>query len=258
MVIRSDRSTTTIKSLTTNQVIVRIAAIIAVVEFIIMLFLGFGPLALSAVSAAVFDLAVLALLSTPLVYLWVIRPFVTARDDALAQINALAHTDPLTQLPNRRLVSLHLEKFIADIVRHQVRGAVLLLDLDGFKAVNDVHGHDAGDQVLIEIAKRLQASTRAEDVAGRLGGDEFVILIHHLDADERLARDIASQVAKKLVSLVKSPIDFNGTPLTVGASIGIRLLGFEAMDTTTAMREADSALYRAKQAGKGRAVFFEP
>jgi len=244
------------KSLTTKQVVVRIVTIIAAVEFLIMLFLGVVPLGVSIYSEAVLDLVLLALLSTPLIYIWVINPFVTARDEALDQIKHLAHTDSLTQLPNRRLLSIHLEKIIAGAVRHKVRGAALVMDLDGFKDVNDIHGHDAGDAVLVEIAKRLRSNTRSEDVAGRLGGDEFFILVQHLDGDERTARDTALWVAEKLVNVVKKPIDFNGTMLNVGASIGIRLLGFEELDTKTVIREADIAMYRAKQAGKGCAVFF--
>jgi diguanylate cyclase (GGDEF)-like protein len=245
------------KSLTKKQVVIRIVTIITTVEFLIMLFLGVVPLEVSIYSEALLDLVLLGLLSTPLIYIWVINPFVTARDEALDQVNHLAHTDSLTQLPNRRLLSIHLEKLIAGAVRHKIRGAALILDLDGFKDVNDTHGHDAGDEVLIEIAKRLRANTRSEDVAGRLGGDEFFILVQHLDGDERTARDTALWVAEKLVNVVKKPIDFNGTMLNVGASIGIRLLGFEELDTKTVIREADIAMYRAKQAGKGCAVFFE-
>jgi diguanylate cyclase (GGDEF)-like protein len=247
----------TLESLTTKQVIVRIVTIISSAEFLVMLLLGIIPLEVSTYSEAVLDLALLALLSTPLIYIWVINPFVTARDEALDQINHLAHTDPLTQLPNRRFLSIHLEKFIAGTIRHKLRGAVLLMDLDGFKVVNDTYGHHAGDEVLVEIAKRLRSNTRSEDVAGRLGGDEFFILIQHLDADEQIARDSELEVAEKLINVVNKPIDFNGTMLNVSASIGIRLLGFEELDTKTVIREADIAMYRAKQAGRGCAVFFE-
>ena len=131
------------------------------------------------------------------------------------------------------------------------------MDLDGFKVVNDTYGHDAGDEVLVEIAKRLRSNTRSEDVADRLGSDEFFILIQHLDADEQIAHNTALKVAEKLIDVVNKPIDFNGTMLNVSASIGIRLLGFEELDAKTVMREADIAMYRAKQAGRGCAVFFE-
>lgn len=245
------------KLLTTKQVVIRIAAIISTAEILIMLVLGVIPHEANTYSEAVLDAVLLVVLSTPPIYIWVIKPFVIARDEALAQISHLAHVDPLTQLANRRLLSRHLEKTVAGIVRHKIYGALLLLDLDGFKPINDVHGHDAGDAVLVEIAKRMQSITRTEDVVARLGGDEFVVLISHLDVDERIAHDKASRIAKKLIGLVNKPFDFNGETLHVGASIGIRLLGFEELDAETAIRDADIAMYRAKQAGKGRAVFFE-
>lgn len=245
------------KLLTTKQVVLRIAVIISSAEFSIMLILGAIPHEANAYLEAVLDVASLVLLSTPPIYIWVIKPFVDARDEAHAQISHLAHVDPLTQLANRRLLSKHLEKAIAGIIRHKIYGALLLLDLDGFKPINDAHGHDAGDAVLVEIAKRLQSITRSEDVVGRLGGDEFVVLINHLDVDERTAHGKASRIAKKLINLVNKPFDFNGKTLHVGVSIGIRLLGFEELNTETAISEADIAMYRAKQAGRGCAVFFE-
>lgn len=222
-----------------------------------MLFLGFTSAGVSIYLIAVIDLVLLALLSTPLIYIWVINPFVIARDEALEQISHLAHTDPLTQLPNRRLLSKHLEKLIAGTARHKVHGAVLLMDLDGFKIVNDLYGHDVGDDVLVEIAKRLRSNTRFEDIPGRLGGDEFVILIQQLNADEQIARDTVLKVAEKLLRAINKPIDFNGTTLDVGASIGIRLLGFDEKSIKTIIREADLAMYQAKQTGRGTAIFFD-
>ena len=134
---------------------------------------------------------------------------------------------------------------------------MLLIDLDGFKLVNDSYGHEAGDAVLVEIAKRLQSIVRSEDIVGRLGGDEFIVLLHRLGGDERLAHDRALRVAETLIKTISKPFYFNGKTLQVGASIGVRLLGFEEQDTETAISEADSAMYRAKEAGRGCAVFFE-
>ena len=123
---------------TAKQVILRTVLIIAFAEFLIMLFLGIIPFQLNLYLEAVLDISILTVISTPLIYLWVIHPFVTARDQALEQINQLAHTDPLTALANRRLLSIHLEKLIAGTTRHEVRGAILLIDLDGFKTINDI------------------------------------------------------------------------------------------------------------------------
>lgn len=222
-----------------------------------MLVLGTIPHEAGTFSEAVLDVVLLSVLSIPPIYIWIIKPFVIARDEALAQISHLAHVDPLTQLANRRLLSKHLEMVVAGIVRHKEYGALLLLDLDEFKLINDAHGHDAGDAVLVEIAKRMQSITRPEDIVARLGGDEFVVLVSHLDVDERVAHDKASRIAEKLTNQVNKPIDFNGKTLHVGASIGIRILGFEELDAESVIRDADIAMYRAKQAGKRCVVFFE-
>ena len=245
------------KSPTTKNVIIRIVVIIASAEFFIMIFLAALSFEFNIYTEAVIDTLMLALLSTPFIYSWVIKPFADARDEALIQVSHLAHTDPLTNLPNRRMLSKHFEKLMAGSVRRKVYGAVLLIDIDDFKHLNDEHGHDAGDEALIEIAKRLRSITRAEDVAARLGGDEFIILISQLGIEEQKAHDIALKIAEKLINLIKQPIIFEGTSVHVGASIGIRLIGLEEMDAETAIREADAAMYDAKQAGRGRALFFE-
>jgi len=245
------------KLLTKKQVVVRIAIIISLAEFLIMLLLQLIPHGVGPYSEAAFDTVLLSVLSIPAIYIWVIKPFVEARDMALAQVSRLALTDPVTQLANRRLISTHLEKLITGSVRHQDHGAVLLIDLDGFKLVNDSYGHVTGDAVLVEVAKRLQSIVRAEDNVGRLGGDEFIVLLHRLGGDERLAHARALQVADTLIKTISKPFDYQDKTLHVGASIGIRLLGLDELEPETAINEADSAMYRAKEAGRGCAVFFE-
>ena len=245
------------KPLSTRQVVIRIAIIIASVESLIMLALGSIPHEASTLSEAVIDTGVLIIFSIPPIFLWVIRPFVTARDQALAQISHLAHVDPLTQLANRRLMLTHLEKALAAISRHKMYGALLLLDLDEFKPVNDAHGHNAGDALLVEIARRMLSLTRSEDVVARLGGDEFLVLISNLDLDTQRASDKASVVARNLIDLVSKPFDYHGATLQVTASIGIRLLGIDDVDAETAINQADRAMYQAKQAGRACAVLFK-
>ncbi len=245
------------KAMTIKQVVVRITVIISVAELLIMVALGHIPFHAGLYYEAVIDVTALIVLSTPPIYIWVITPFVTARDEALAQLTHLAHFDPLTQLANRRLFSMHLEKALAGNVRHKDYGAVLLIDLDGFKQINDAHCHEAGDAVLIEIAERLRANARSADIVARLGGDEFAVLINRLGADSRVAREKALRVGEKLISSLGTPLDFKGTKLNFGASIGINLLDFEHPDIDTALRRADIAMYRAKQAGKRRAVIFD-
>jgi len=243
--------------LTIKQVTLRVITIILLVEFIIMLLLAVIPLNISFYAEALIDVVLLALFSTPLIYVWVIKPFMADLNHAFNKIKTLAHTDPLTQLANRRLLSLHLKKVIAETIRHQLHGAVVLLDLNGFKSINDNHGHDAGDAVLTEVAKRLQDNSRAEDIVARLGGDEFVVIIHHLNNKDQSARCSALQTACKLADLISQPIDFNGLTLKVTASIGVRLLDCEGLDTETAIREADMAMYHCKQTLGECIVFFD-
>jgi two-component system, cell cycle response regulator len=241
--------------LSTKQVIIRIAAIIASAEFLIMLLLTTLPVEMNRYAEAVLDVLLLAVMSTPAIYTWVIKPYVTARDDALEQIRHLAFTDPLTQLANRRHLLQHLERVTASCIRHKIYGALLLIDLDGFKLVNDEYGHDAGDAVLIEIAIRFISSIRSEDVVSRLGGDEFVVLVDHLDTDKKIAQTKAMHIAEKIISLADTPIEFKNNYLQIGASIGICMLGFEKQDGEATLRKADIAMYRAKKTGKGRAAF---
>lgn len=206
---------------------------------------------------AVFDVALLAALTTPALYLWVIKPFVEGRDAMLSQMSELASTDPLTRLPNRRVLSKHLEEVLAGSVEHHIPAAILLIDVDGFKRINDVHGHDTGDAVLVETAERIRSITRGEDMASRVGGDEFVLVINRLDPDPARASENAVQTAQKLIEAVKQPMVIEQQSLRIGISIGIRLLGFEALDSRTALGEADAAMYTAKQTRRGSAILFE-
>ena len=202
------------------------------------------------------DILLLAILSTPLIFILVITPFVKARDEALAQLSYLANTDPLTKLLNRRSIDIQLKKFIASSVRHKFYGAVLLLDFDDFKNINDVYGHDAGDKTLVEIANRLRSRVRLDEVVGRLGGDEFILLINNLDTNEHIARNTALRVAEQLVALLGAPINLDGTKLSIGVSIGIRIFGFDELEAESAIKDADLAMYRAKESEERKCVVF--
>jgi two-component system, cell cycle response regulator len=248
------RMTTT--SLTTTQVAVRIVAIVTLVEFLIMLAMGVVGFKANIYVEAIADILLLAALSTPLIFLLVITPFVKARDEALAQLSYLANTDPLTNLLNRRSIHIQLNKFIANAVRHQFYGAVLLLDLDDFKNINDAYGHDAGDRALVEIADRLRSRVRLDEVVGRWGGDEFILLINNLDTNEHAARNAAFQVAEQLVALLGAPITLDDTKSSIGVSIGIRIFGFDGHGAESAIRDADLAMYRAKESAKLDCVVF--
>jgi two-component system, cell cycle response regulator len=245
-----------VKLLSIKQVIFRIVVIHFMLEWLIMLFFAAIPPLQTYVEAAL-DPTLLTIFSTPAMYFWVIKPFVDARDSALSQVSHLAHTDSLTQVANRRLVVTQLEKFIAESIRHKDHSAVLLLDLDGFKKINDKYGHDAGDAILVEVAKRLTILIRSEDMVGRIGGDEFIVLISRLGTSERAACNKAEQIAKKLIALICMPFEFQGTTLNVGVSIGVCPLGQAFLNTETAIRDADIAMFQAKKAGGNQVVIFE-
>jgi diguanylate cyclase (GGDEF)-like protein len=231
--------------------------IVSLVEFLIMLGFGLVDHNVNVYVEAFTDILVLAALSTPLIVFLVITPFVKARDEALRQLNDLAETDPLTELPNRRSIDTQLQKYIASARRHKFYGAILLIDLDSFKDINDAHGHYAGDRVLAEIANRLRSRVRADEVVGRLGGDEFILLINNLDTEETIARKLVLGVAEQIVALLSEPIRYEENSFSVGASIGIRIFGFDEIDAQSALKDADKAMYRAKQAGKGHCLVYE-
>ncbi len=242
---------------TIRQVILRIAAIIAVAEFAAMLLLEYLPYAPGTLGEALIDVAMLSMISIPMIYFWVIKPFVQVRDAALAQISHLANTDPLTELFNRRHLLEHLHRTISSCSRNKFIGALILIDLDGFKPVNDTYGHDAGDVVLVTIAKRFLAAMRAEELVCRLGGDEFIVLVNYLSEDENDARKNAQSIAEKLIGEASQPIRHENHELVVGASAGICLIRGDQQAAATILRNADVALYKAKEAGKGHAQLFD-
>jgi diguanylate cyclase (GGDEF)-like protein len=157
----------------------------------------------------------------------------------------LAHHDSLTGLPNRRLLQDRIAVGIDRAKRYGERLAVLCLDLDGFKSVNDRHGHDAGDGLLKAVADRLTASVRAADTVARLGGDEFVVL---LQVKEALDADL---IAGKIIEQVSRPFRVGLLELSVGTSVGIALFPAHGASGENLLKQADLALYQAKSRGKG-------
>jgi diguanylate cyclase (GGDEF)-like protein/PAS domain S-box-containing protein len=158
--------------------------------------------------------------------------------------NALAYSDTLTGLPNRQLFNDRLNMALAVAHRQLGKLALLFLDLDGFKKVNDTLGHDAGDLLLKQVAARIQAQVRATDTVARLGGDEFTIILAIPD------RADAEQVAEKLLSAIRAPYTLNGQEANVGTSIGIALFPQDGGQAAELVRKADAAMYESKQAGK--------
>lgn len=242
--------------LTTQQVATRIIIIISVIELLIMQAFSLLPFRLSTNFEALLDASLLATFSTPLVYLWVIRPFVMARDKALAEADHMAYHDPLTNLANRRMFVDLLERELSYCARHQVYSVLLLIDLDGFKQINDAHGHEAGDAVLVEVANRLKRTVRLEDSVCRLGGDEFVILFSRLSTEYSDTKDMVLTLANKLQALLKEPIHYRNLLLEIGASIGIRILDSKETGVEAALREADMAMYYSKKHGRSGVTIF--
>jgi len=176
-------------------------------------------------------------------------------DIALARehIATLAYRDALTGLDNRTSLFPALEKSVERSRRRATRLAGLFLDLDGFKEVNDAHGHDAGDRLLVEAARRLRAVLRAGDPVARLGGDEFFVVLEDINDAAP-----AERVAAKLLAALAEPYDIGaGAPVPISASIGVSLFPDDAGDAATLLKHADAAMYSAKQAGKNAYRFFK-
>jgi len=167
------------------------------------------------------------------------------------KMRRLAHHDPLTGLPNRAMLYERLNQALASAERHDTQLGLMLLDLDGFKAVNDAHGHAVGDQLLVALGQRLTESVRAIDTIARLGGDEFVVLLAEISGAED-----ASLVAMKLLLTIAEPAHLAVGEVSVGASLGIAVYPSDAVDGDTLLRFADAAMYRAKQSGRNTYCFY--
>jgi len=168
--------------------------------------------------------------------------------ESRSELERIALHDMLTGLPNRQLLADRMALALARLQRNQKQIAVLYLDLDGFKQVNDGLGHEAGDAVLREVAERLNKSMRGEDTLARVGGDEFVILISDLSDN---AGDVAELVANKCLNVFKQPFIVHDNPCRLSTSIGIAI-GNGASSADKLLIAADQAMYRAKEAGRGR------
>ena len=188
---------------------------------------------------------------------------ITERRRIEQEIQRLAFYDPLTGLPNRRLLHDRLEHSLLGSRRHHLHGALLLLDLDNFKPLNDHYGHDAGDNLLIEVAKRLQACVRASDTVARLGGDEFVVLIAELDSETQTSLEQAAQIAGKMQESLMLPYLLtlrrdegqDHIQHQCSASIGVALFSPPEQQVSDILQRADQAMYRAKQNGRNRICF---
>jgi len=179
---------------------------------------------------------------------------VTAKRAAEEQIRQVAHYDALTGLPNRRLLMERLRQRVLRSARSRRHGALLFIDMDNFKHLNDTHGHEAGDEFLRETARRLRACIRAEDTVARLGGDEFVILLDRLNADAGNAAREAHAIGSKIVDMFRQHVHIGTIAHLSTVSVGIVMVGAHADTPEALLRRADQAMYRAKHGGKDAIV----
>jgi diguanylate cyclase (GGDEF)-like protein/PAS domain S-box-containing protein len=177
---------------------------------------------------------------------------------ALADAERLALYDPLTELPNRRYLAEQLEASIFSFKRHGTTSALLFIDLDQFKNINDSLGHAVGDEILIQVAKRLAAIIRAEDTIARLGGDEFVIVLSDLGKEPTKCVDHARRIADKIHGELGKTYHVETHDLNITPTIGVTLFPEEGKTVDTILQEADSAMYQGKADGRNITKFFHP
>jgi diguanylate cyclase (GGDEF)-like protein/PAS domain S-box-containing protein len=182
---------------------------------------------------------------------------ITERRNAADAIHRLAFYDVLTGLPNRRLLMERLDAMVEQSRSGRCLGALLYVDLDNFKTVNDARGHATGDALLVNAAARLSAAVRQRDIVARIGGDEFVIMLDGLDADSAAATRAARAVADKIRSALAEPFEIDGQSYHTTASIGVALPLHGAGNAQDLLREADTAMYRAKADGRNGVAMFE-
>ncbi len=178
---------------------------------------------------------------------------ITERKRSEAQITFLAHHDALTGLANRAAFHDRLEQALGSTTRNTGQFAILCLDLDRFKLVNDLHGHASGDILLQQVAERLRKTVRTEDLVARLGGDEFAIL----QSDVRQP-EAAMQLASRMVHSLAAPFEIDGRSMSVGTSVGVALYPVHGHSADILMKNADAALYRAKESGRSIYRMFDP
>jgi diguanylate cyclase (GGDEF)-like protein/PAS domain S-box-containing protein len=179
---------------------------------------------------------------------------ITDRKKSEARIQFLAEHDVLTELPNRALFAKRLGAGLADAERNGQRVAVLFIDLDRFKNINDSLGHHIGDGLLRSVSRRLLQAVRSNDTVSRLGGDEFTVILNGIAN----AADVARTIDERLIPLVREPHEIGGVTLQVSCSVGVALYPDDGADIETLMQNADAAMYQAKAAGRNLVKFFSP
>ena len=183
---------------------------------------------------------------------------ITERKEAERKIEHLAFYDLLTELPNRRLFMDRLQQALLSSKRNQQMGAILFIDLDNFKILNDTYGHHTGDQLLVEVAQRLRSCTRGGDTISRLGGDEFLVILEDLDKNHVLATRQARDIAQKILDALNKPYELSGQIHHSTPSIGTTLYLGDEVSAIELVKQADIAMYQAKNDGRNTQRFFDP
>lgn len=183
---------------------------------------------------------------------------ITARKAAEEQIQSLAFFDPLTNLPNRRLLQDRLQQAQAASVRSKKHGALLFIDLDKFKLLNDTFGHNVGDLLLQQVAQRLLGCVREADTVARLGGDEFVVLLEELSEQDAEARTQTASIGQKILDAINLPYDLAGHRHHSTPSIGATLFSNQQHTVEELIKQADLAMYQVKASGRNALRFFDP
>jgi len=183
---------------------------------------------------------------------------ITERKVAEDEIRNLAFYDSLTKLPNRRLLTERLQHALATSARNDCHGALLFIDLDNFKKLNDTRGHDVGDLLLEMVGQRLSLCLRQGDTAARLGGDEFVVLLEDLNSEVTNAADLSELVAQKIQCELNLPYMLKGKTHHISPSIGVTLFKSNNVTVDDLLKHADLAMYQAKDAGRNTIRFFDP
>ncbi len=183
---------------------------------------------------------------------------ITERKHAEDEIRRLAYYDCLTELPNRRALLDRLGAMMITTMQRARHGALLLIDLDHFKVLNETQGHDRGDLLLRAVASRLRAGVRSGDTVARLGGDEFAVLLDELSGDPAAARSQAAAMAEALRTALATVFDLDGFAYSGSPSIGITLFTGDALAIGELTKRADTAMYQAKAAGRNAVRFFDP
>lgn len=186
-------------------------------------------------------------------YLFVLSN-ITSRKDMEQALHQLAFYDKLTGLPNRRMFMDYLQNIIKQSERHDKCFALLFMDLDNFKNINDTMGHEAGDELLIQVSQKLKEIFRGVDLVTRLGGDEFTVIIEYIKAPGHI--DIGNLAAKAVKQLSSQPVVLNGRALTISTSIGIAKYPENGLNAETLVKSADTAMYAAKKSGKNNYAFY--